>query len=174
MFSAMTEDLVREGRNLKTFEDFRELSIRELGFDPNIDEETFFSGQEHEVIEVFQQAFMQYYNGKNNKIAEVLMPVIKDVQAKQGNRYKRISLPFTDGSAHPLPVSADMEEAINSEGRSIARDIEKTITLAIIDDKWKEHLRSMDDLKDAVQAASFEQKILWSSIKWKHLNYLRI
>ena len=76
MFSAMTEDLVREGRNLKTFEDFRELSIRELGFDPNIDEETFFSGQEHEVIEVFQQAFMQYYNGKNNKIAEVLMPVI--------------------------------------------------------------------------------------------------
>ena len=158
MFSAMTEDLVREGRNLKTFEDFRELSIRELGFDPNIDEETFFSGQEHEVIEVFQQAFMQYYNGKNNKIAEVLMPVIKDVQAKQGNRYKRISLPFTDGSAHPLPVSADMEEAINSEGRSIARDIEKTITLAIIDDKWKEHLRSMDDLKDAVQAASFEQK----------------
>lgn len=58
----------------------------------------------------------------------------------------------------PLPVSAGMNEAIESDGRSIASDIEKTITLSIIDDKWKEHLRNMDDLKDAVQAASFEQK----------------
>lgn len=158
MFSAMTEDLVREGRNLKSYEEFRELAIRELGFDPAMDESKFFSGNEVEVIEEFQQAFMQYYNGKNNKISELLLPVINDVQSKQGNRYKRISLPFTDGSAHPLPVSADMEEAITTGGRSIARDIEKTITLSIIDDKWKEHLRSMDDLKDAVQAASFEQK----------------
>lgn len=158
MFSATTEDLVNQGRALQSFEEFRELSIRELGFDPQLDEKEFFSAPEHQAIESFQQAFMEYYNGKNQKTAEILLPVIKDVLERQGSRYKRIALPFTDGSSHPLPVSADMSEAIESQGRSIARDLEKTITLAIIDDKWKEHLRNMDDLKDAVQAASFEQK----------------
>ena len=72
--------------------------------------------------------------------------------------YKRIAIPFTDGRTNPLPIAADLKVAVDSKGGSIMRDIEKTITLAIIDDHWKEHLRSMDELKDAVQAASFEQK----------------
>ena len=67
-------------------------------------------------------------------------------------------IPFTDGSARQLPITADIEEAVQSNGKSIMRDIEKAVTLTIIDRKWKEHLRSMDELKEASQAASFEQK----------------
>lgn len=158
MFNAMTEDLVVRGRALSSWAEFRALSIKELGYDPGAQENEFYSGDHHGAVEQFQTGFMEAYNAKNQRIAEVLIPVIRDVQMRQGDKYKRISLPYTDGSTHPLPVSADMSLAIDTEGRSIARDIEKTITLAILDDKWKEHLRDMDDLKDAVQAASFEQK----------------
>ncbi|HMT76508.1 MAG TPA: SEC-C metal-binding domain-containing protein, partial [Saprospiraceae bacterium] len=158
MFSSATEVIVLQGRAMKSFDEFRTMSIAELGFDPENLQDNFFSLSEDQAIEAFQVAFMEYYNNKNQKISDVILPIIRDVKEKQGNRFKRISLPFTDGSTHPLPVSADMDEAIESEGRSIARDIEKTITLALIDDKWKEHLRNMDDLKDAVQTASFEQK----------------
>ena len=86
------------------------------------------------------------------------MPQIKHVYETQSDRYKRILLPFTDGSTHPLNVTADLEEAVKSNGKSVVRDIEQAVTLAIIDDKWKNHLRGMDELKDSSQAASFEQK----------------
>ena len=88
----------------------------------------------------------------------MIMPQIKHVYETQSDRYKRILLPFTDGSTHPLNVTADLEKAVKSNGSSVTRDIEQAVTLAIIDEKWKNHLRSMDELKDSSQAASFEQK----------------
>jgi len=86
------------------------------------------------------------------------MPTIHRVSEEQPGRYKRIIVPFTDGSTHPLMITADIEKAIESKGRSIISDIEQTVTLAIIDEHWKEHLRSMDELKSATSLASFEQK----------------
>jgi len=86
------------------------------------------------------------------------MPTIRRVQEEHPGRYKRIIVPFTDGSTHPLVITADIEKAIESNGRSIISDIEQTVTLAIIDDHWKEHLRSMDELKTSTSLASFEQK----------------
>jgi len=88
----------------------------------------------------------------------MLLPVIKQVHENEGHKYKRIAVPYSDGRAKPLSISADLQEAIDSDGRTIMKDIEKAITLALIDDNWKEHLRSMDELKDSVQSASFEQK----------------
>jgi preprotein translocase subunit SecA len=83
---------------------------------------------------------------------------LKDLYENQGHIYKRILFPFSDGSSHPLTVTADIAEAVKNEGKTLMQDIEKPITLAIIDDRWKEHLREMDELKESVQAASFEQK----------------
>jgi preprotein translocase subunit SecA len=85
------------------------------------------------------------------------MPHINMIQENESHRFKRIAIPFSDRS-RMLPISADIETAVNTGGSSIMRDIEKAATLAIIDEKWKEHLRGMDELKDSVQAASFEQK----------------
>jgi preprotein translocase subunit SecA len=97
------------------------------------------------------------YAHKSQQVGDRLLPIIKDVHGREGQRYKRIVVPYTDGSLN-LNISAEMEEAIQSNGKTIMRDIEKVATLALIDDAWKEHLRNVDDLKDSVQGASFEQK----------------
>jgi preprotein translocase subunit SecA len=80
------------------------------------------------------------------------------VYDNEGHRYKRIAIPFTDGRKNALPVSADLKKAIDTKGRSVMIDIEKAVSLSLIDDHWKEHLRHMDELKESAQAASFEQK----------------
>ena len=91
------------------------------------------------------------------QITDALMPFFIE-KHEEKNQIKRIVIPFSDGRTKPMAVTADLESAITTKGKSIRRDIEKAVTLAIIDERWKEHLRSMDELKESVQAASFEQK----------------
>ena len=79
-------------------------------------------------------------------------PVIKDVYEKQGATYENIVIPFTDGSK-TLQVVTNLKMAYDSQCENIAKSIEKSVTLAIIDNIWKEHLREMDDLKQSVQSA---------------------
>ncbi len=171
MFSGLTETLVYDQKQQDNFEGFRTESMRLLGVDPNIEEGDFHAGSMDNVIDSYQAQVAEKYARKSQKISEALLPVIKDVHKNEGHKYKRIAIPFTDGRQKPLPVSATLEDAINSDGKSIMRDIEKAITLAIIDDEWKEHLRSMDELKDAVQASSFEQKDPLVVYKMEAYNY---
>jgi preprotein translocase subunit SecA len=158
MFMGLTESLVAIHRNGGDYESFRQDAMRLIGFDPKMDTATFADGREEEVVEEFQEKFLEFYARKSEKIAEVLLPVIKDVHENEGHRYKRIAVPFTDGSNKSLPISAGLEQAVNSNGSTIMQDIEKAVALSIIDDEWKEHLRAMDELKESTQAASFEQK----------------
>ena len=158
MFMGLTESLVSIHRNQGSFDSFRQDSLRLIGLNPKIDPAEFKDGIESDIVEQFQAQFLEFYERKSEKIAEVLMPVIQNVYDNEGHKYKRIAIPFTDGRKKPLPVSANLESAIKSKGKSVMRDIEKAIALSIIDDEWKEHLRSMDELKESTQAASFEQK----------------
>ncbi len=159
MFQTMTESLVFSHKQDGDFETFRKDSMGLLGIDPKMDPIDFQEGDEKDVLEKYQQRVYEFYERKGDQIAEFLMPLIKDVHENESHRYKRISIPFTDGdSRRMLPISAGLKEAVESGGKSIMRDIEKAVTLSIIDQKWKEHLRSMDELKESVQAASFEQK----------------
>jgi preprotein translocase subunit SecA len=98
------------------------------------------------------------YERKGQILSDLVLPQIKHVYETEKHKYKRISLPFTDGVSRVLPAAADLESAVKSKGKTIMRDIEKVVALSIIDEEWKEHLRSMDELKDSSQAASFEQK----------------
>ncbi len=158
MFIGLTESIFFQHKTAGDYEGFRQDAFRMLGMDPQIDEETFKEGNENEVLDQFQQRFLDFYEQKSQKLSEALLPVIKQVYENEGHRFKRIALPFTDGRKNPLPISASLEQAVKSNGKSIPVDIEKAVALATIDDEWKEHLRSMDELKDSVQAASFEQK----------------
>jgi len=171
MFSGLTENLVYDFKQQDNFEGFRTESMRLLGVDPEISEGDFISQSLDNVIDQFQAQVVEKYNRKSQKISEALLPIIQEVQKNEGHKYKRIAIPFTDGRQKPLPVSATLEDAIESDGKSIMRDVEKAITLAIIDDEWKEHLRSMDELKDAVQASSFEQKDPLVVYKMEAYNY---
>lgn len=157
-FMNLTETMVLNNRNGGNFDSFRTEVMSVLGFAPEMDQDFFETHSEQEVVESFQDQFMTFYNRKKEKIAEVLLPTIKRVFENQGHRYKRIMIPFNDGSSRELSISAHLEDAVKSNGETITVDIEKAVALAIVDEEWKEHLRSMDELKESVQAASFEQK----------------
>ena len=158
MFQAMTENLVSDHKGGGNYESFRQACLAEFGVDPEIEAVDFAEGRQDELVGRFSRQFREFYDRKAHMIADALLPVIRNVHENEGHRYKRIAIPFTDGRTKMLPISADIELAVKSNGKSIMEDIEKAVSLAIIDEKWKEHLRSMDELKDSVQAASFEQK----------------
>ncbi len=158
MFMSLTESLVIIHKSNGDFTNFELDSLRVLGMKPPFEAADFIEGNEQELIDNYQQAAKDHYARKSEHITEVLMPIIKNVHENEGHRYKRISIPFVSSNSKPLQIAADLEEALRTKGKSIMRDIEKAVTLALIDDNWKEHLRNMDELKDSVQAASFEQK----------------
>ena len=158
MFISMTESLVSDYKRMDDFDGFRNECLRVLGLDPDISAANFNEGDVEDLIDKLQEQAGEQYQRKGDRISHLLGPIIERVFLNEGHRYKRIAIPFTDGRQNPLPISADLKEAMDSKGNSIMTDIEKAVTLAIIDENWKEHLRSMDELKDSVQAASFEQK----------------
>jgi preprotein translocase subunit SecA len=158
MFLSLTEGVAAETKAINNYAAFKQTSWEILGFDPEITEEEFAQLTENQLVEKYQDEFYQFYNEKAQRVINMLLPVCQQVHAAEGHRYKRIAVPYTDGRARVLPIAADLQDAVNSNGKSIWKDIEKAITLAIIDDEWKEHLRNMDELKDSVQGASFEQK----------------
>ena len=158
MFNGLIESIVEESSSYKDYDVFRNRVISVLGIDPEIDAAGFNEGNVDDLIQQLKGQVMGEYDKKMFHIQNALLPVIKDVHENEGHRYKRIAIPYSDGRAEPLPISADLQKAVKSEGKSIRNDIEKALALALIDDSWKEHLRSMDELKESVQAASFEQK----------------
>ena len=156
-FTAITSELVQVHRSGGDYDTFRLDSIRVIGVDPEMAASWFKSAPLSAVLATFQQQILDLYEHKGKQVGDRLLPIIKDVYARESHRFKRIMVPFSDGSLG-LNISADMEEAIQSNGKTIIRDIEKVATLALLDDAWKEHLRNVDDLKESVQGASFEQK----------------
>ncbi|WP_373553681.1 preprotein translocase subunit SecA [Haliscomenobacter sp.] len=157
-FESMIENLVLIHRQGGNFETFRREAISQLGIDPELDAAFFRDAPVNDVVNTFYTQFFDAYHHKADQIIDLLLPQIQDVYHNQGHIYKRIVIPFTDGSSHPYVVTADLQDAVESKGKTILRDIERTVTLAIIDEKWKEHLRNMDELKESVQAVSFAQK----------------
>ncbi len=158
MFRSMTENIVAHHKMNDDFEGFRRDSIGVLGLDPKIDAADFNEAPVEELIERYHEQFTEFYHKKELSIINALFPTIKRIFENEGQRYKRIAIPFTDGRSRTMHISADLEESVQTNGKSIMRDIEKASTLAILDNKWKEHLRSMDEMKESVQSASFEQK----------------
>lgn len=158
LFSSLVENIVHDFKALDDYEGFRTECLRVLTVDPDIEERNFKSQKPEELIKVLKGQTLNLYKEKGNRIQEVLLPITKRVLESEGHRYQRIAIPFTDGRSRRLPISANLEESVQSGGKSIMKDIEKAVSLSIIDENWKEHLRSMDELKDSVQSASFEQK----------------
>ncbi len=158
MFIDLTENIAYGAKQINDYNAFKLEVFRIFGFTTNIDEDTFDSVNEETLASKLLEETNEHYNAKMQKFNRILLPVIKNVFQNEGHKYTKISIPFTDGRANPYPVAAGLEEAVNSNGESVRLDIEKTVTLSIIDHHWKEHLRAMDELKDSVQAASFEQK----------------
>ena len=139
------------------YESFSELVMTSLSIDLGFDEDTFAKGNKNVIAEQLHQNIFKTYERRMDTMLQRAYPIIKEVYEKQGAIYQNIAIPISDGRKM-LTLSVDLKKAYESEGKEIARALSKTITLWQIDDKWKEHLRDMDDLKQSVQNATYEQK----------------
>ena len=139
------------------FQNFEFELIRFTSMTSPFSEEEFETLEEQELRSKLYGMITSHYKEKIEKNALLTYPVIKNVYENEGDRYERIVVPFSDG-VKTLQVVTNLKEAYETKGKSLAADFEKNITLAIIDENWKDHLRKMDDLKQSVQNASYEQK----------------
>jgi preprotein translocase subunit SecA len=139
------------------FESFSAMVMTSLSIDTGFDEEYFNGAKAKDMAEKLHAHMLETYERRMDTMVQRAFPIIKDVYEKQGGVYVNIAIPISDGRKM-LNLSVDLKKAYESGGREIARALSKTITLYIIDDKWKEHLRDMDDLKQSVQNATYEQK----------------
>lgn len=158
MFDGVATSLINEHKNTGDYKAFAQDVIRYLGIETNIDEATF--RKEDNIDRLTDKLYLQarkHYDTKYQAIVQKVMPVINRVYNDPTTNYLKIGIPFTDGNKG-MEIGADLKEAIESNGNSLKRDLEKSITLGLIDNAWKEHLRDMDELKDQTQSASFEQK----------------
>ena len=151
------EAIVLKNKGVKDFQNFEFELIRFSSMTSPISEHDFNSLSEKEITDKLYTHVTKHYKDKIERNAILAYPVIKDVFENEGDKYERIVVPFTDGTKS-LQVVTNLKEAYESEGKSLVTDFEKNITLAIIDENWKDHLRKMDDLKQSVQNASYEQK----------------
>ncbi|TXD47159.1 preprotein translocase subunit SecA [Polaribacter sp. IC073] len=151
------ESIINNNKAAKDFQNFEFELIKFSSMTSPISEEEFNKLNEKEIADKLFDIVSEHYKDKIERNAVLAFPVIKDVFENEGDKYERIVVPFTDGSKS-LQVVTNLKEAYETEGKSLVRDFEKNITLAIIDENWKEHLRKMDELKHSVQNASYEQK----------------
>lgn len=131
--------------------------ISVLGLDFDITPEELQRTDEKQLTQKLYDAANAHYNEKNGLIASRALPLLRQIHAERGATVESIFVPYTDGKKQ-INVPTPLERAINTEGRELVHSMEKIISLAIIDQTWKEHLREMDDLKQSVQNAVYEQK----------------
>lgn len=149
--------LIRENKLANDYQNFEFELIRFSSTTSPFNEEEFKSLTEQELTDQLFDVVYKHYKEKLERNAKAAFPVIKDVYENHGEKYERIVVPFTDG-VKELKVITNLKDAYESGGKELVTDFEKNITLAIIDDTWKDHLRQMDELKQSVQNATYEQK----------------
>ena len=151
------EALVEEHKEANDLEGFRMDVLKYFAVDFDIKEEDFQKTSANNLTERLYKEVRDTFSRKTETIAKQAFPVIKNVFEQRGEMFKNIVVPFTDGK-RAYNVVANLEKTYKSEGEELIRAYEKSIMLAHIDDAWKEHLREMDDLKQSVQNATYEQK----------------
>jgi preprotein translocase subunit SecA len=153
----VAEDIVTEYKEDGNFEGFKLEVIKNFSADTTIDEAEFASRNIHTLTDKLFDEVTAFYARKSDAIINQAMPVLLQVYDERGEQIEQILVPFTDG-IRSVQVPVGLKKAIDNKGREITKSFEKTIVLALIDETWKEHLREMDELKQSVQNAVYEQK----------------
>jgi preprotein translocase subunit SecA len=153
----VSENIVTEFHGVSDYDGFKMELIRTFSMESPVTEADFLKLQPKEISERVYHHALESYRIKSELIAERTYPVIKEVYENPQSSYGTITTPFTDG-IRTLQVLVNLKNAYDSKGREMVLGMEKGVILALIDDAWKEHLREMDDLKQSVQNAVYEQK----------------
>ncbi len=153
----VVEDTVTASKEGGTYDDFQLEVIRIFSLDPGIDAAEFADSSIAALTDKLSEHVISFYHAKAEKIAKQTLPVLTDVFATRGEQIENIVVPFSDG-LRGIQVATNLKKAVESGGKEVFKSFEKGVVLALIDEAWKEHLRDMDELKQSVQNAVYEQK----------------
>ena len=157
MIFESAESIYLDAKNKNDFKDFEFNLIRCFGITSSISKKDFESQDEIKLVNGLYKSILENYERKNLENIDKVFPIIKNVHENPKNRYERIVVPFTDGKK-TMNIVTNLKSAYDSKGKKLIDDFEKNISLAIIDETWKTHLRKMDELRQSVQLAVHEQK----------------
>ena len=156
-FSTVAEDVVINFREQEDYQGFKMACIVNFGLDTKIEEEEFRKMDSNSLTDRLYAEATERYHLHKEELKKQCIPVFKNIRLTQGSHIENVVVPFADGRKG-LNVLANLDKTLSSAGQELSNSLEKTITLAVIDEAWKEHLRAMDDLKQSVQTAYLEQK----------------
>ncbi len=157
MIFEISASIIEEYQTQKDFDGFNLECIKNFGIESPFTEQEFNNGKEDDLIQQLFDSAQKHYTEKIQLVAEQAFPVVRDVYTNPNNNFENIVTPFSDG-IRGVQVVVNLKKAFETKGRELILGFEKAVVLAMIDDSWKEHLRELDDLKQAVQNASLEQK----------------
>ncbi|MDR3184915.1 MAG: preprotein translocase subunit SecA [Prevotellaceae bacterium] len=149
--------LAQQAQDGKSYEEFSFDTLRQLSIQPAVDEQAYRDTPASALSESLSEQLITEYLRRADAMAKQALPIIKQVYETQGATYENIAVPFSDGQKM-MQIAVNLKRAVENEGKEVSHTLSKTITLIMIDEHWKEHLREMDDLKQSVQSAVYEQK----------------
>ena len=156
-FYSVADNLVNSYRNAEDYEGFRVAVILNFGVNTAISEDQFMKNNLDDLAGILYNEGTANYERKMAEVQKDAIPVFKNILLNQGRHIENVVVPFTDGKK-VINVLAGLQKTLDTNGRELMNAVERQITLSIIDETWKEHLRAMDDLKQSVQTAYLEQK----------------
>lgn len=156
-FYSVAAEIINGFKVEDDFEGLRLACIVHFGTDTNITPEELNKLSEQQLTEKLYNQAITNYQSKKVELATQTLPVFKNIRQQQGAHIENVIVPFGDGRKQ-LQVLANMQKTLDTNGIELVNALERSVTLAFIDDAWKEHLRAMDDLKQSVQTAAYEQK----------------
>lgn len=152
-----SEDIVINAKNANDYESLRLNALSTLGLDYDISKEEFEKTDQNRLTDGIYHKALEHYHRKNKAVGDKALPIVNDIFRTRGATVENILVPFSDGTKQ-IGVAANLAKCVQTNNAELIKAMEKMITLAIIDQQWKEHLREMDDLKQSVQNAVYEQK----------------
>ena len=157
MMIDVSESLIQTNHGAVDYESFSYEVIRQLSIEPGFDEEAFSDKHADELADMLSEHIRQIYERRSGAIAQQAWPIMKQIYETQSATYENIAVPVGDGR-RIFQIVVNLKKSYETQGKELNRSLCKTITLATIDEYWKEHLREMDDLRQSVQNATYEQK----------------
>ncbi len=156
-FYAVAENLVATAQETGQYEEFKLSAIMHFGLDTSITEAEINSQELSTLADRLYKEALAHYAQKKKSIVEQTIPIIQNIRKEQGNHIENVAVPFSDGKK-AVQAIVNLDKYFDTQGFELMNALERNITLALIDDAWKEHLRAMDDLRHSVQTAGYEQK----------------
>ena len=157
MIYEIAENIVADAKTASDYEGLKADTLQAFAIEVPFEEDTFSRGKRQELSDRLAEAALDSFKRRMDKLMQVADPVVQKVYEEKGQMYENILIPITDGK-RVYNISVNLKAAAESHCKDVVKEFEKRMLLFVIDDEWKEHLRQLDDLKQSVQNASYEQK----------------